>query len=91
VLDNCLLLDGLNFIGPMQKTKYPHAIWDMNVEGAQWGSLSANYIEQAMAFPRRVPEQLPNLIANVPPAFRNDSASMYMNPSLADIKHLLLE
>ena len=25
VLDNCMLTDGLNFIGPMQKTKYPFA------------------------------------------------------------------
>ena len=26
VLDNCLLLDGLNYVGPTSKTKYPHAI-----------------------------------------------------------------
>ena len=76
VLDNCLLLDGLNFIGPMQKTKYPFAIWDMNVEGAQWGALSANYVEQTLAFTYRISEQLPNLIAAVPPEFRNDSAAM---------------
>ena len=63
----------------MQKTKYPHAIWDLNVEAAQWGALSANYVEQTLAFTKRVPEQLPNLIASVPPALRNDSASMYMN------------
>jgi len=49
----------------MQKTKYPYAIWDMNVEGAQWGALSANYVEQTLAFTHRVPEQLPNLIAAV--------------------------
>eukprot|EP01049_Picozoa_sp_SAG25_P004187 SAG25_NODE_257_length_10931_cov_4.550960_8_plen_489_part_00 len=66
-------------MGVLQKTKYPHAIWDMNVEGAQWGSLSANYIEQARAYTLRVPEQLPNLIASVPPSYRNDSAAMYIN------------
>ena len=76
VLDNCMLLDGLNFIGPVQKTHYPHAIWDLNVEAAQWGALSANYVEQTLAFTQRVPEQLPNLIAAVPPEFRNDSAAM---------------
>jgi hypothetical protein len=76
VLDNCMLLDGLNFIGPMSKTKYPYAIWDMNVEGAQWGALSANYVEQTLAFTHRISEQLPNLIAAVPPEFRNDSAAM---------------
>lgn len=79
VLDNCMLLDGLNFIGPMQKTKYPHAIWDLNVEAAQYGSLSANYVEQTLALTRRVPEQLNNMIVSVPPDLRNDSASIYMN------------
>ena len=76
VLDNCMLTDGLNFIGPMSKTKYPYAIWDMNVEGAQWGALSANFVEQTLAFTHRISEQLPNLIAAVPPEFRNDSAAM---------------
>jgi N-acetyl-beta-hexosaminidase len=76
VLDNCLLLDGLNFVGPMQKTKYPFAIWDMNVEGSQWGSLASNMIEQGLALTRRVPEQLPNLIASVPRELRSDSAAI---------------
>ena len=45
--------------------RYPYAIWDMNVEGAQWGALSANYVEQTQAFTHRISEQLPNLIAAV--------------------------
>ena len=76
ILDNCLLLDGLNFVGPMQKTKYPFAIWDMNVEGAQWGGHSSNLPEQSLALARRIPEQLSNFIASVPRAMRNDSASI---------------
>ena len=40
--------------------------------------VSANHVEQAMSLARRLPEQLPNLILNVPPSFRNDSASMAM-------------
>ena len=76
ILDNCLLLDGLNFVGPMQKTKYPFAIWDMNVQGAQWGSHSSNLPEQSLALARRIPEQLSNFIASVPRDMRNDSASI---------------
>jgi hypothetical protein len=71
-----MLTDGLNFIGPMQKTKYPYAIWDLNVEGAQMGGGKANYVEQTLALTYRISEQLPNLIAAVPPEFRNDSAAM---------------
>ena len=52
---------------------------DLNVEAAQYGGLSANYREQTLALAKRVPEQMPNLIANVPPDLRNDSASMYIN------------
>ena len=49
----------------LSKTKWSAAIWDMNVEGSQWGSLGANAMEQALALVRRIPEQLPNLIASV--------------------------
>ena len=54
-------------VGPLSlsKTKWSAAIWDMNVEGSQWGSLGANAMEQALALVRRIPEQLPNLIASV--------------------------
>ena len=54
-------------LGPLSlsKTKWIAAIWDMNVEGSQWGSLGANAMEQALALVRRIPEQLPNLIASV--------------------------
>ena len=54
-------------LGPLSlsKTKWSAAIWDMNVEGSQWGSLGANAMEQALALVRRIPEQLPNLIASV--------------------------
>ena len=56
-------------LGPLSlsKTKWSAAIWDMNVEGSQWGSLGANAMEQALALVRRIPEQLPNLIASVRP------------------------
>ena len=58
--------------GPLSlsKTKWSAAIWDMNVEGSQWGSLGANAMEQALALVRRIPEQLPNLIASVRPPDR---------------------
>ena len=48
----------------------------MNVEGSQWASLSANVIEQAQALVERIPEQMDNYIASVPPALRNDSAAI---------------
>ena len=59
-------------LGPLSlsKTKWSAAIWDMNVEGSQWGSLGANAMEQALALVRRIPEQLPNLIASVRPPGR---------------------
>ena len=81
VLDNCILLDRLG--GPVvtSKFKYPFAIWDMNVEGSQWGQLGANLVEQNLALARRIPEQLPNLVLSVPPAFRNDSASITIETS----------
>ena len=75
-LDNCVLLDGINGPLSVSKTKWSNAIWDMNVQGSQWASLSANMIEQARALVLRIPEQLPNLIATVPPYMRNDSAAI---------------
>lgn len=48
----------------------------MNVEGSQWASLSANVIEQAQALVERIPEQIDNFIASVPPALRNDTAAI---------------
>ena len=65
-------------LGPLSlsKTKWSAAIWDMNVEGSQWGSLGANAMEQALALVRRIPEQLPNLIASVrPPGAAHEPAS----------------
>lgn len=75
-LDNCVLLDGINGPLSVSKTKWSDAIWDMNVEGSQWASLGINAIEQARALVKRIPEQLPNFIASVPPALRNDSAAI---------------
>ena len=75
-LDNCILLDGINGPLSVSKTKWSEAIWDMNVEGSQWASFSANMIEQARALPLRIAEQLPNMIATVPPHMRNDSAAI---------------
>lgn len=74
--DNCILLDGINGPLSVSKTKWSNAIWDMNVQGSQWASLSINMIEQARALVLRIPEQLPNLIATVPPHMRNDSAAI---------------
>ena len=50
------------------------AIWDMNVEGSQWGAFAANHPEQLQAVVKALSVQLPNFIASVPEAFRNDSA-----------------
>ena len=48
----------------------------------QWASLSLNAIEQALPLTKRVPEQLPNMIATVPPDMRNDSAAIQVtNPN----------
>jgi|EP01047_Picozoa_sp_COSAG01_P040223 hypothetical protein len=49
---------------------------DMNVEGSQWASLGANVMEQAQALVPRIAEQLPNFVATVPPALRNDSGAI---------------
>ena len=65
--DNCVLLDGINGPLSVSKTKWSNAIWDMNVEGSQWASLSANVIEQSLALTQRIPEQMQNYIASVPP------------------------
>ena len=74
-------------VGPLSlsKTKWSAAIWDMNVEGSQWGSLGANAMEQALALVRRIPEQLPNLIASVrdPPTAHTTSESALRLPQLS--------
>ena len=74
-------------LGPLSlsKTKWSAAIWDMNVEGSQWGSLGANAMEQALALVRRIPEQLPNLIASVrdPPDRPRASGSALRLPQLS--------
>ena len=49
VLDNCMLLDGINGPLTLSKTKWPEAIWDMNVQGSQWAALAMNSMEQVRA------------------------------------------
>ena len=55
---HCALHDGINGPLALSKTKWPGAIWDMNVEGTQWAALGINQPEQTRAFALRVPEQL---------------------------------
>ena len=90
--DNCMMLDGMSGPFLVSKFSYPFAIWDMNVEGAQWASLASNHFEQAEALTRRVPEQLDNYIASVPVEMRNDSASIGLStPSFSQIAQCAID
>ena len=49
VLDNCLLLDGLNYVGPTSKTKYPHAICKIVIL-SRFVALSVSLIQKVSLF-----------------------------------------
>ena len=75
VLDNCMLLDGINGPLTLSKTKWPEAIWDMNVQGSQWAALAMNSMEQVcdtartmirflFCFPSAVMPERPRAVLN---------------------------
>ncbi|HQE75977.1 MAG TPA: hypothetical protein PLK00_06105 [Candidatus Hydrogenedentes bacterium] len=68
----------LGIQGPWdQPTPWPGIWWNLNVQLTYWPMYTSNHLELAEPLPNGLREHLPNLIANVRPAYRDDSAGVY--------------
>ena len=68
----------LDLQGPWaQETPWPGTWWNLNVQLTYWPMYTANRLDLAEPLPRNLREGLPQLIANVEPEFREDSAGIY--------------
>lgn len=68
----------LGIQGPWdQPTPWPGIWWNLNVQLTYWPMYTSNHLELAKPLPDSLRGYLPNLIANVPPEYRHDSAGVY--------------
>jgi alpha-L-fucosidase 2 len=68
----------LGIQGPWdQPTPWPGIWWNLNVQLTYWPMYTSNHLELAEPLPNSLRDYLPNLIANVPPEYRHDSAGVY--------------
>lgn len=68
----------LGIQGPWdQPTPWPGIWWNLNVQLTYWPMYTSNHLELAEPLPNRLRQYLPNLIANVQPEYREDSAGVY--------------
>jgi hypothetical protein len=68
----------LDLQGPWsQETPWPGTWWNLNVQLTYWPMYTSNHLELAEPLPRSLSGYMENLIANVEPRFREDSAAIY--------------
>ncbi len=68
----------LGILGPWdQPTPWPGIWWNLNVQLTYWPLYTSNHLELAEPLPNSLRDYLPNLIANVRPEYREDSAGLY--------------
>ncbi|MDE7141535.1 MAG: alpha-L-fucosidase, partial [Muribaculaceae bacterium] len=68
LIDNC---------GPwLTPTPWPNAWWNLNVQLAYWPLLASNHPDLNTPLIKAVADNLPNLVGNVPPRYRHDSAAI---------------
>lgn len=63
--------------GPwLQPTAWPWATWNLNVQLIYWPAIASNHCELVGSLIRAIHDNQANLIANVAPEFRHDSATL---------------
>ncbi len=68
----------LGLQGPWdQPTPWPGIWWNLNVQLTYWPMYVSNHLELAEPLPENLRQHLPQLVANVPPEYRHDSAGIY--------------
>ncbi|EIP99643.1 hypothetical protein OpiT1DRAFT_04169 [Opitutaceae bacterium TAV1] len=67
----------IDLMGPwFYPTPWPRIWWNLNLQLTYWPVYAANRLDLGESFLRLIDEGTPNLIANVPPEWREDSAAI---------------
>lgn len=78
--------------GPwLEKTRWPYATWNMNVQLSYWPVYTSNHLELGESLCRTFDSQIENLINNVPEEYRHDSAAIGRATTLDCIGDVELE
>ena len=71
IMDNC---------GPwLTETPWPNVWWNLNVQLAYWPLLASNHLELNAPLINAARDNFDNLVANVKPPYRHDSAALPVN------------
>ena len=67
----------LDLMGPwFRRTPWPKIWWNLNIQLTYWPVYAANRLDLGESLTRMIDAGVPNLISNVPPDWRHDSAAV---------------